>query len=125
MKYLITGGCGFLGSNIASEILKYGDELVIFDNLYRYGSYQNLEWLKDQGEFQFVHGDIRNANDVERTIKSHKPDIIYHLAGQVAMTTSIANPRMDFEINAGGTFNFIKCCQDVLTRHCNSILINK
>ncbi|WP_431889108.1 GDP-mannose 4,6-dehydratase [Pectobacterium colocasium] len=107
MKYLITGGCGFLGSNIASEILKYGDELVIFDNLYRYGSYQNLEWLKDQGEFQFVHGDIRNANDVERTIKSHKPDIIYHLAGQVAMTTSIADPRMDFEINAGGTFNLL------------------
>jgi len=107
MKYLITGGCGFLGSNIASEILKRGDELIIFDSLYRYGSYQNLEWLKTQGKFLFVHGDIRNTNDIENTIKKYKPDVIYHLAGQVAMTTSIADPRMDFEVNAGGSFNLL------------------
>lgn len=107
MKYLITGGCGFLGSNIASEILKQGDELVVFDSLYRFGSYQNLEWLRTQGDFEFVHGDIRNTNDVERTIKMHKPDVIYHLAGQVAMTTSIADPRMDFEVNVGGSFNLL------------------
>lgn len=107
MKYLITGGCGFLGSNIASEILKRGDELVVFDSLYRFGSYQNKEWLETQGEFIFIHGDIRNTNDVERTIKTHKPDVIYHLAGQVAMTTSIADPRMDFEVNVGGSFNLL------------------
>jgi len=107
MKYLITGGCGFLGSNIASEILRLGHDLVIFDSLYRFGSYQNLEWLKTQGEFEFIHGDIRNSNDVERTIKQHKPDVIYHLAGQVAMTTSIADPRMDFEVNVGGSFNLL------------------
>ena len=107
MKYLITGGCGFLGSNIASKILKRGDKLVVFDSLYRFGSYQNLEWLKTQGEFEFIHGDIRNTNDVERTIKEHKPEVIYHLAGQVAMTTSIADPRMDFEVNVGGSFNLL------------------
>jgi len=107
MKYLITGGCGFLGSNIASEILKQGDALVVFDSLYRQGSYQNLEWLKSQGEFEFIHGDIRNTNDVERMIQKHKPDIIYHLAGQVAMTTSIADPRMDMEVNVGGSFNLL------------------
>lgn len=107
MKYLITGGCGFLGSNIANEILKRGHELIIFDSLYRFGSYQNLEWLKAQGEFVFIHGDIRNTNDVERTIKTHKPDVIYHLAGQVAMTTSISDPRMDFEVNVGGSFNLL------------------
>lgn len=107
MRYLITGGCGFLGSNIASEILKCGHELVVFDNLYRFGSHQNLIWLQDQGEFEFIHGDIRNTNDVERTIRSFKPDVIYHLAGQVAMTTSIADPRMDFEINVGGSFNLL------------------
>ena len=107
MKYLITGGCGFLGSNIASEVLKRGDELIVFDSLYRFGSYQNLEWLKTQGSFEFIHGDIRNTNDVERTIKAHKPDVIYHLAGQVAMTTSIADPRMDFEVNVGGSFNLL------------------
>lgn len=107
MKYLVTGGCGFLGSNISSELLKRGHELVIFDSLYRFGSYQNLEWLKTQGDFEFIHGDIRNTNDVERTIKTHMPDVIYHLAGQVAMTTSIADPRMDFEVNAGGSFNLL------------------
>ena len=107
MKYLITGGCGFLGSNIASKILEQGGDLVVFDSLYRFGSYQNLEWLKTQGKFQFIHGDIRNTNDVERTIKVHKPDVIYHLAGQVAMTTSISDPRMDMEVNIGGSFNLL------------------
>ncbi|MBD3727261.1 MAG: GDP-mannose 4,6-dehydratase [Moraxella osloensis] len=107
MKYLITGGCGFLGSNIASEVLKRGHDLVVFDSLYRFGSYQNLEWIKTQGDFEFIHGDIRNINDVERTIKQHKPDVIYHLAGQVAMTTSISDPRMDFEVNVGGSFNLL------------------
>jgi CDP-paratose 2-epimerase len=107
VKYLITGGCGFLGSNIASEILKMGDDLVVFDNLYRFGSDQNLEWLKKQGEYEFVHGDIRNTNDVNRLIKIHEPDVIFHLAGQVAMTKSIIDPRMDFEINLGGSFNLL------------------
>ena len=64
MKYLITGGCGFLGSNISSEILKQGDKLIIFDSLYRFGSYQNKKWLETQGTFIFIHGDIRNTNDV-------------------------------------------------------------
>lgn len=108
MKYLITGGCGFLGSNIAAKLLGQGEELVIFDNLYRFGSQQNLNWLQEQGQFQFVHGDIRNTNDVERIIREFKPDVIFHLAGQVAMTTSIANPRMDFEINALGTLNVLE-----------------
>lgn len=107
MKYLITGGCGFLGSNLASEVLRKGEELLIFDNLYRIGSYENLEWLKQQGDFKFVHGDIRNREDIEKIIKEEKPDVIFHLAGQVAMTTSIENPRLDFEVNALGTFNLL------------------
>jgi CDP-paratose 2-epimerase len=107
MKFLVTGGCGFLGSNISSALLKQGHELVIFDSLFRFGSYQNLEWLKSQGDFEFIHGDIRNTNDVERTIQTHQPNVIYHLAGQVAMTTSIANPRLDFEVNVCGSFNIL------------------
>lgn len=112
MKYLITGGCGFLGSNIAAKVLNQGDELVVFDSLYRFGSSQNLDWLKSQGEFTFVHGDIRNSNDVERVIKQVKPDVIFHLAGQVAMTTSIANPRMDFEVNALGSLNVLEAVKN-------------
>lgn len=107
MKILITGGCGFLGSNIASEVLKSGEELVIFDSLSRLGSIQNLEWLNRQGRFEFIHGDIRNANDVTKLVIKNIPDVIFHLAGQVAMTTSIADPQIDFEVNALGTFNLL------------------
>jgi len=107
MKYLITGGCGFLGSNLASEVLRRDEELIIFDNLYRIGSFSNLEWLKTQRDFKFIHGDIRNREDIENLIRQEKPDVIFHLAGQVAMTTSIQNPRLDFEVNALGTFNLL------------------
>lgn len=108
MKLLITGGCGFLGSNLASDALRRNDELIIFDNLNRNGSRENLKWLQTQGNFTFVHGDIRNQNDITQVIQSSKPDAIFHLAGQVAMTTSIANPRMDFEVNVLGTHNLLE-----------------
>lgn len=107
MRYLITGGCGFIGSNLAAEVLKRGEELFVFDNLFRHGSSANLEWLRKQGDFKYFPYDIRNSNDVETVIKEVKPDYIFHLAGQVAMTTSIANPRLDFEVNAMGTFNLL------------------
>ncbi len=108
MKFLITGGCGFIGSNLAAEVLRRGEELVVFDNLFRYGSSKNLEWLLTEGDFKYYPFDIRNYNDVETVIRSEKPDAIFHLAGQVAMTTSISNPRLDFEINALGTHNLLE-----------------
>ena len=108
MKLLITGGCGFLGSNLASDAIARGDELVVFDNLYRNGSRDNLLWLQSQGKLNFEHGDIRNQNDITRVIQVFKPDAIFHLAGQVAMTTSIANPRMDFEVNVMGSHNLLE-----------------
>lgn len=108
MKFLITGGCGFVGSNLAAEVLKRGEELYVFDNLFRNGTERNLEWLRTQGEFKYIHGDIRNYNDIETTVKNIKPDVIFHLAGQVAMTTSIENPRLDFEINTMGTHNVLE-----------------
>lgn len=108
MKYLITGGCGFLGSNLAAEVLKKGDELFVFDNLFREGSTQNLQWLKEQGKFKFYHSDIRSYNDVERAVREARPNVIFHLAGQVAMTTSLDNPRLDFEINVLGGHNLLE-----------------
>lgn len=108
MKYLITGGCGFLGSNLAKEVLKKGHSLVIFDNLSRMGTENNLNWLREAGQFDFVHGDIRNSNDVENLVKKYTPDVIFHLAGQVTMTMSITDPRKDFETNALGTFNLLE-----------------
>lgn len=108
MRYLITGGCGFIGSNLAAEVLKRGDELFVFDNLFRFGSSQNLRWLEKQGDFNYYPFDIRNNNDVETVIKDIRPDYVFHLAGQVAMTTSIANPRLDFEVNALGSYNLVE-----------------
>lgn len=107
MKYLITGGCGFIGSNLAEEVMKRGEELFILDNLFRFGSADNLQWLRSKGNFKYYPYDIRNVNDVETVIKEIKPDYIFHLAGQVAMTTSISNPRLDFETNTLGTFNLL------------------
>ena len=107
MKLLITGGCGFLGSNLAGHAIKKGYDVTIFDNLSRIGTTLNLKWLESLGNFNFVHGDIRNKNDVETLIAENKYDAIFHLAGQVAMTTSIINPYKDFEINALGTLNIL------------------
>lgn len=108
MRYLITGGCGFVGSNLASKVLDLGEELIIFDNLTRIGSHSNLDLLRKKGEFKFFPYDIRNTNDVENVIIEIKPDVIFHLAGQVAMTTSILNPRLDFETNILGTYNLLE-----------------
>ncbi|MBC7281926.1 GDP-mannose 4,6-dehydratase [Hoeflea sp.] len=112
MKILITGGCGFLGSNLSAAALERDAEVMVFDNLSRTGSTQNLEWLRGRGNFTHVHGDIRNFNDVTRTIRGFRPDAVFHVAGQVAMTTSIANPRMDFEVNAMGSLNVLEAVRD-------------
>jgi len=108
MKLLITGGCGFLGSNLAAHALVKGYELSVFDNLCREGSQANLSWLKSLGDFHFIHGDIRNTNDVTTTLRAASPDAIFHLAGQVAMTTSIVNPKLDFEVNTIGSLNLLE-----------------
>lgn len=119
MKYLITGGCGFIGSNLAAEVLKRGEELIVFDNLFRHGSGQNLEWLRTKGQFTYYPFDIRNYNDVETAIQKESPDVVFHLAGQVAMTTSISNPRLDFETNTLGTHNLL----EAVRKHCPQAMI--
>ncbi len=105
MKILIIGGCGFLGSNLASHGIGDNHEITIFDNLSRVGASSNLKWLRTLGEFTFFHGDVRVKNDVENVIKGGVYDAIFHLAGQVAMTTSIENPYKDFETNTMGLLN--------------------
>ena len=107
MKILVVGGCGFLGSNLASYGILNGYDVTVFDNLSRLGAYENLNWLKSLGKLTFVHGDTRCRNDVDTVIKSGNYDAVFHLAGQVAMTTSIANPYNDFLINTMGTLNVL------------------
>ena len=108
MKYLVTGGSGFVGSNITARLIERGEQVVVFDNLSRTGADANLQWLRSLGALEFVHGDIRNANDVETLFARVRPDVIFHLAGQVAMTTSMSDPRKDFEINVGGSINVLE-----------------
>ncbi len=107
MTHLITGGCGFLGSNLSAAALQKGHDLVIFDNLSRPGTEKNLAWLQTLGKFTFINADIR-GDEINKTIKQVKPDVIFHLAGQVTMTLSLADPRHDFETNALGTINLLE-----------------
>jgi len=109
MNVLITGGAGFIGCNLADYHLRRGDGVVIFDNLSRKGTDSNLAWLRSlHGDrLTFVQGDIR---DFEAMLGSMSDDLerVYHMAGQVAVTTSVKDPREDFEINALGTFNLLE-----------------
>lgn len=108
MKLLITGGYGFLGANLAFEGLRRGIEVTIFDNLSRTGSELNRNWLEKSGAHSFVHADIRDSVTVDAVVNKLRPDAIFHLAGQVAMTSSLSNPRTDFEINTLGTINILE-----------------
>jgi CDP-paratose 2-epimerase len=108
MRYLITGGCGFLGSNLASEVLRRGDTLGVLDNLYRTGAAENLAWLREQGTFTHYPVDVREAGPLAEAVRAFRPEVVFHLAGQVAMTTSISDPRLDFEVNAMGSFNLLE-----------------
>jgi CDP-paratose 2-epimerase len=111
-KYLITGGAGFIGSNYVHRLMKRGEKVRIFDNFVRAGAPRNLEWLKKEfGEdaLDVVVGDIRDADRIAEA--GRDADVIVHLAGQVAVTTSVTNPREDFEVNALGTFNVLEAAR--------------
>jgi CDP-paratose 2-epimerase len=111
-NYLITGGAGFIGSNYARRLINRGENVTIYDNLSRKGAEDNLGWLeKETGKqsFDFIHGDIREFEPLKQAAKGK--DVIVHLAAQVAVTTSVDDPRTDFEINAGGTFNVLEAAR--------------
>jgi CDP-paratose 2-epimerase len=108
MKFLVIGGAGFIGCNFAELLLRRGDDVVVFDNLSRPGTQGNLDYLIEEfPQMEFVRADIRSdqqkLDELMETV-----DAVYHLAGQVAVTTSVVSPREDFEINALGTFNILE-----------------
>ncbi|MEW6717088.1 MAG: GDP-mannose 4,6-dehydratase [Chloroflexota bacterium] len=111
-KYLVTGGAGFIGSNYVYRLLSRGERATVLDDLSRPGANRNVEWLMGtfgQQSFEMVVGDIRDEDLVSRVVKD--ADVILHLAGQVAVTTSIARPREDFEVNALGTLNVLEAAR--------------
>jgi len=110
---VIFGGAGFVGSNWAHHLLTNTDARVhIFDNLSRKGVHQNLDWLREKADpdrLKITVGDIRDAKLVERAVQSATE--IYHFAAQVAVTTSLADPCSDFEVNALGTLNVLEAAR--------------
>jgi CDP-paratose 2-epimerase len=109
MKTIITGGAGFIGSNAASRYLRRGHQVVVVDNLCRPGVQKNLEWLRTQGSLEFARMDVREADKIAKLFRDHRDaNQVLHLAAQVAVTTSVTDPREDFEVNAQGTFNVLE-----------------
>lgn len=111
-KIVITGGAGFIGSNLAHRLLSEGHRITIFDNLSRSGAEQNIEWLHSQfGSEQLclITADLSDFETLCHTCEG--ANRIYHLAGQVAVTVSVRNPRQDFEANALGTFNVLEAAR--------------
>ncbi|GAA3749758.1 GDP-mannose 4,6-dehydratase [Terriglobus aquaticus] len=112
-EILITGGAGFVGANLAARLLaEGGNNVAIFDNLSRRGTEHNLSWLRTLPQaknLRYIHGDVRNAQQVSDAARYATQ--IYHLAAQVAVTTSITDPKCDFDTNALGTFHVLEAAR--------------
>ncbi|WP_109486662.1 SDR family NAD(P)-dependent oxidoreductase [Occallatibacter savannae] len=109
---LITGGAGFIGSNLAERLLETpGTKVRIFDNQSRAGVARNVAWLKSkaQGNLEIIEGDVRNTDSVRAAVQDVTE--IYHFAAQVAVTTSVDDPGSDFQVNAVGTFNVLEAAR--------------
>jgi CDP-paratose 2-epimerase len=112
IKVVVTGGAGFIGSNLGASLLKKGDHhVLLYDNLSRAGTEKNLAWLQDVGSphLEVVIGDVRDFGRLQEAMQG--ADLVYHLASQVAVTSSVDNPREDFEVNAWGTFNVLEAAR--------------
>ena len=113
-KILITGGCGFIGTNATTFYLKKGYLVIALDNLDRSGSKQNLAFLKRiNGNFVFENCDVTDFSKLIKIFNKYKPDLILHLAGQTTVVDSIKNPRKDFSVNALGTFNVLEAMRKI------------
>ena len=105
---LITGGAGFVATNVAHRLLSAGRPVIVYDNLSRDGVEQNLEWLRDvHGDLVRIQlGDVRDVEALTSVVRQARQ--VYHFAAQVAVTTSLTDPFHDFEVNARGTLNLLQ-----------------
>jgi CDP-paratose 2-epimerase len=112
---LITGGAGFIGANLADRLAREGSEVIVLDALRRPGVERNLAWLQDRhgDRIRHVHADIRDNAAVAEAVS--QAQAVFHLAAQVAVTTSLVDPREDFEINILGTVNILEAARQIAT----------
>jgi CDP-paratose 2-epimerase len=112
-RVLITGGAGFIGTNAAIRFVNSGVQVRILDNLSRNLTDRNLQFLNEEysGRIEFMCGDVRDYETVSNAVEN--VDVVLHLAAQVAVTSSITDPRTDFEINAGGTLNVLEAVRTI------------
>ena len=111
LHIIVTGGAGFIGSNLTVALLRDGHRVTIFDSLNRTGSERNLDWLQGQapdGAMRFVCGDVRDTDLVRSVVGARDVNLVFHLAAQTAVTTSLVDPREDLEINLIGTHNVLE-----------------
>ncbi|RLC75056.1 MAG: CDP-paratose 2-epimerase [Chloroflexi bacterium] len=110
-QYLVTGGAGFIGCNYVHRLLARGERVTVYDNLSRRGTEANVGWLRQQHpeSFQLVMADLRDYDTLAQAARD--VDVVVHLAGQTAVTTSVTDPRSDFEDNALGTFNALEAAR--------------
>ena len=108
MRILITGGAGFIGCNAAARFKRANHDVTVVDNLSRVGSDANARWLTDELSIPVTRLDLRETEPIDAVIGRLQPDVVLHCAGQVAVTTSVTNPRRDFEDNALGTLNVLE-----------------
>jgi CDP-paratose 2-epimerase len=104
---LITGGAGFIGSNLADRLAGEGHDIILYDALARAGVDRNLAWLRERHGSRVTHvlGDVRDEDELVRAAADAKA--VFHFAAQVAVTTSLVDPREDFDINVRGTINLL------------------
>jgi CDP-paratose 2-epimerase len=123
-KWIVTGGAGFIGANTVRMLAERGIEAITIDNLSRPTSALNVDWLeREAGDaFRLHRADVRDRDAVDAVFAEHDDaEAVLHLAGQVAVTTSVADPRADFEANALGTFNVLEATRRHLP---HAVLIN-
>lgn len=110
-RILITGGAGFVGTNLAQHLMREGASVRILDSLSRPGSEQNAQWLAERfpKRFEFQQADVRDRDAVRAAVEGVQH--VFHLAAQVAVTTSLLEPCMDFDVNAQGTLNVLEAAR--------------
>jgi UDP-glucose 4-epimerase len=110
MKALVTGGAGFIGSNLVDALLARGDEVTVVDNLST-GRRENLDRALAAGA-ELVELDIREAGPLLEAARAADADVIFHLAAQIDVRKSVADPAFDASINVGGTANLLEAARE-------------